>query len=126
MFISSADPEPVVELQQSPANTSQQFSGYGLTLTCSVSVSSDVADRVLVSTTWSKDEREYSNNWDSRISVVPVTLTGDGVYVTNLNFSPLEARDSGMYQCSAVLTSFTGVILTNATIATSLTVEGHH
>jgi hypothetical protein len=116
-------PEPVVELQQSPPNTTQYFAGYDFTLSCLVSVSPEVVGRVSVIATWSKDDREYSNNWDSRISVSPAALTSEGVYATSLSFSPLDSRDSGTYQCMAVLTSYTGVHLANATVTTSLTVE---
>ena len=119
------DPEPVVELWQSPPNASQQrYAGYDLTLSCLISVRADVVDRVQVATSWSKDGRDYSNNWDSRISVAPVALTSDGQYSTSLSFSPLDSRDSGSYQCKAVLTSYTGASLANATVSTSLTVEG--
>ena len=116
------DPEPVAELQQS---TTLHYSGYDLSLSCSVSVSTDVTDRVIVTTTWSKDDREYNSNcWDTHITVVPVSLTSEGVYVTSLYFSPLDTSDTGVYQCTAVLTSFTGITVANATVNTSLTVEG--
>lgn len=105
-------------------NTDQQYSGYDLTLSCHVLVSSVVVDRVRVATTWFKDGRPYNGNWDSHISVTPVTLTSEGVYVTTLNFSPLNIDDSGSYQCIAVLSGFTGAILANTSDSTFLLVKG--
>ena len=125
IFILSPDPEPVIQLEQSPPNMTQYYAGYDLALSCLVSVSPEVVGRVSITATWSKDDREYSNNWDSRISVSPPSLTSDdGVYATSLSFTPLDSRDTGSYQCMAVLTSYTGVPLANATVTTSLTVEG--
>ncbi|CAI8019969.1 Neurotrypsin [Geodia barretti] len=116
-------PAPEVELQQSPSN-SQYFASYDLTLTCIISVSSNVIGRVRLTAGWSKDGIQYiSNSWDSRTSATPVTQISNYVYTTNLKFLPLEERDSGTYQCTAVLTSFTGVPLVNGTNDTSLMVK---
>jgi hypothetical protein len=115
-------PEPIVELTWSP-NTNQVFAGYNLMFSCFILVNSDVIDRVIVATMWYKDGIEYNVNWDSRISVTPATQTSDGVYVTTLTFTPLNSGDSGNYQCTAILTGFTGTSLANATNSTTLAVE---
>lgn len=93
-------------------------------LSCIIFVNSDVVDRVIVAAKWFKDGIEYNVNWDSRISVTPITQTSDGVYVTTLTFAPLNSGDSGNYQCTALLTGFTGTNLANTTNFTTLAVRG--
>ena len=84
-----------------------------------------ISDQVWVAATWSKDGIEYtSNSWDSRISTTPIVRMSNMLYSTSLNFLPLEERDSGNYECTAVLTSFAGVPLANGTNNTSLVVRG--
>ena len=117
------DPEPTIRVQQHP-NSSQLFAGYDLDLSCSISVNTDIADRVLITAAWFKDGIEYNINWDSRISVSPVTLSANGVYTTTLSFMPMNFRDSGNYQCTATLTGYTGTTLSNATDSTTVRVEG--
>ena len=83
----------------------------------------NISDQVTVAATWFKGGIEYIN-WDSRISVTPITLSGDGVYMTTLHFMPLSFEDSGYYQCTATVTGPTGYSLANATNTTTLEVEG--
>ena len=113
----------MIELLWNP-NRDEVFAGYNLMLSCIIFVDSNVVDQVTVAATWFKDGIEYNFNWNSRISVTPVTQTSDGVYVTTLTFTPLNSGDSGSYQCSALLTGFTGTSLANATNSTTLTVKG--
>ena len=110
-------------LQQSPS-TGQHFAGYDLTLSCFVLLTTGIVDQVIVATTWFKDGRKYNENWDSRISVTPVTLMSEGIYSTTLKFSPLNIRDSGSYQCTATLTGFTGATLANASESAYILVQG--
>ena len=113
----------MIELLWNP-NSDEVFAGYNLMLSCIIFVNSNVVDQVIVAATWFKDGIEYNINWDSRISVTPVTQTSDGVYVTTLTFTPLNSGDSGSYRCAALLTGFTGTSLANATNSTTLTVKG--
>ena len=84
----------------------------------------NISDRVTVDTTWFKDGIEFNIHWDSRISVTPIALSGDGVYMTTLRFLPLRFEDSGYYQCTATVTGPTGYSLASATNSTILQVEG--
>ena len=84
----------------------------------------NISDQVTVAATWFKDGIESSMNWDSRISVTPITMSGDGVYMTTLHFMPLSSEDSGYYQCTATVTGPTGYSVANATNTTALDVEG--
>lgn len=117
------DPNPTTTIQRD-SNTSQLFAGYDLVLSCSISINLNLTDRVIPAASWFKDGIEYSFNWDSHISVSPITLSADGVYITTLSFMPLNLGDSGHYQCVSTLTGFTGTTLANATDSTTLTVEG--
>ena len=90
---------------------------------CFVTVN-NISDQVTVATTWFKDGIEFNINWDSRISVIPVALSGDGVFTTTLHFMPLRIEDSGYYQCTATVTAPTGYSLANVTNSTTLKVEG--
>ena len=115
------DPEPSV-LVQTP-NGDQPFAGYGLTLMCFVMVN-NISDKVTVAATWFKDGIEFNINWDSRISVTPVEMSGDRIYMTSLHLMPLSSEDSGNYQCTATVTGPSGYSLANATNTTTLEVEG--
>ena len=84
----------------------------------------NISDQVTVAATWFKDGIESSMNWDSHISVTPITMSGDGVYMTTLHFMPLSSEDSGYYQCTATVTGPTGYSVANATNTTALDVEG--
>ena len=111
-------------MQQTP-KSDQYFAGYDLILSCFIIVNrSDIFDQVTVAATWFKDEIESSMNWDSRISVTPIVLSGGGVYMTTLRFMPLSSEDSANYQCTATVTGPTGYSVANATNTTTLNVEG--
>ena len=110
-------------MQQSP-KTDFHFVGYDLTLSCFISVDSDIVNRVSVAATWFKDGIAYNANWDSRLSVTPVIPTAGGVYTTNLTFAPLNSGDSGRYQCTASLSGLSGTSFANASYITSVIVEG--
>ena len=84
----------------------------------------DIFDQVTVTATWFKDGIECNIIWDSRISVTPVALSGDGIYMSSLHFMPLSLEDSGYYECTATVTGVTGYNLANATNSTILQVEG--
>ena len=92
---------------------------------CVIAVN-NISDRVTVAATWFKDGIEFNINWDSRISdsVIPVPLSGDGVFISTLRFMPLRFEDSGYFQCTATVTGPTGYSLANATNSTILQVEG--
>ena len=118
------DPKPIIVLEQDTLN-SQHFADYDLTLTCSISVSSPVVDQVNMITTWSKDGIQYaSNSWVTHIFVTQAVQINNGHYATSLKFSPLGMTDSGTYECTAILTSFTGTFLTNSTVNISVMVKG--
>ena len=89
---------------------------------CFVTVN-NISDQVTIAATWFKDGTEF-NSWDSRISLLPIALSGDGAYMTTLHFVPLRSEDSGNYQCTATVTGPTGYSLANATNTTTLQVEG--
>ena len=91
-------------------------------LSCFIIVD-NITDEVTVAATWFKDGIEY-NNWDSRISVTPIRLSGDGVYTTSLHFFPLSSEDSANYHCTATVTGPTGYSIANATNSTTIVVEG--
>lgn len=101
----------------------RRYAGYDLTLSCSIAINATVTNRVGISVTWVKDGVSYQDNWDSRISVTPVTLTNSTTYTTTLQFAPLSSADSGSYTCIAVLTAYTGASLVNATDTVPLAVE---
>ena len=115
------DTIPTVKVQQSP-NSNQHFAGHDVILSCFIKVDNST-DEVTVAATWFKGGIEY-NNWDSRISVTPISLNGDGVYMTSLHFMPLSSEDSGYYQCTATATGPTGYSIANATNSTTIVVEG--
>ena len=118
------DPDPTVQIQPTP-NSNQPFAGYDITLSCFIIVnSSDIFDQVTVAATWFKDGIECGINLDSRLSLTPVALNGDGIYLTNLHLTSLNSKDSGNYQCKAVVTGPSGYSLANATNSTYLEVEG--
>ena len=85
----------------------------------------DIVNQVTVSAVWLKDGVEYNANWDSHITVSPLSKDSDGVYITALRFAPLSTGDAGEYQCTAALTGFTGNRLANATNSTTLVIEGN-
>lgn len=122
-----SDPDPTIRVHRN-SSTDQLFAGYDLTLTCFIDISnySHIFDKVTVAVTWFKDGVECNMNWDSRISVTPVALStsGNGIYVTILNFMPLILGDSGNYQCTANLIGSAGTSVANNTDYTTLIVEG--
>ena len=96
-------------------------------LSCVIIVNnSDIFDQVTVTATWFKDGIECSIIWDPRISVTPVALSRDGIYMSSLHFMPLSSEDSGNYECTATVTGVTGYNLANATNSTILQVEGKY
>lgn len=124
-FVIFTDPDPTIRVHRN-SSTDQLFAGYDLTLTCFVDISnySHIFDKVTVSATWFKDGVECNMNWDSRISVTPVALSTNGIYVTTLTFMPLILGDSGNYQCTANLVGSAGTSVANNTDYTALIVEG--
>lgn len=119
------DPDPTVRIHGLPSDN-HYFAGYNLTLSCFIDISnySHIFDQVIVVATWFKDGVECNINWESRISVRPVALSGNGIYITTLSFKPLISGDSANYQCTANLIGSAGTSVANNTVSTTLVVEG--
>ena len=74
--------------------------------------------------TWWKDGVQFTPNWDSRISVSPLSQSGNFSYVTTLTVISLNTGDSGTYSCRATLNGAQGNAIANATVYKSITIEG--
>ena len=77
--------------------------------------------------TWYKNDMEYRESWDTRISASPVTNSSEGLYTTSLKYSSLELRDSGTYKCTVeLINSLTGSLISGSTdtCTTYLKVKG--
>lgn len=85
---------------------------------------SNIIDRATVAAKWLKIGMGCSIELDPHVSLSPISLSGNGTYVTTLSFMPLKSGDSGNYQCMASLTGFTGTSFANATNSTTLVVKG--
>lgn len=125
LFNLFTDSDPTVLIERNP-NTDQLFSGDNLTLSCFITVNdnSTIFDRALIAARWLKNGIECSIELDQHISVSPMELSSDGIFITTLTFMPLKSGDSGDYQCMASLTGFTGTNFANATNSTTLVVKG--
>ena len=85
---------------------------------------STIFDRVLLAARWLKNGIECGIELDPHITVSPIMLSSDGIYISTLTFMPLKSGDSGNYQCMASLTGFTGTSFANSTNSTTLVVKG--
>ena len=99
MYISSlfSVPPPVVTVTLS--HTPPLYTGINLTLTCTVTLDSNVDSGERVVTEWSG----LQDIPEDRYSVTAVNGSGT-TYISSLTISPLAYQDTGIYTCTATVT----------------------
>ena len=101
----------------SPNRTGPLYVGTGLTLTCTVTLNSNV-DSVVV-TSWSG----LQDIPEQRYSVTDASGSG-GSYAGSLTISPLADQDDGTYTCTVTVTGGSNVLQATASDDIIITVNG--
>ena len=117
LSLSNPVPEPDVEIT---ANlTGPLYTGTGLTLTCTVTLDSNVDSGECVETSWSG----LQGIPEQRYSVTGASGSG-GSYTGSLTMSPLADQDDGTYTCTMTVTGESNVLQATASDDIIITVMG--
>ena len=103
----------------SPSPTTALYAGTGLTLTCTVTLNSNVDSGESVVTSWSG----LQGLPEQRYSVTDASSSGGG-YTGSLTISPLADQDDGTYTCTVIVTGGSNVLQATASHAIIITVTG--
>ena len=99
--------------------TGPLYAGTGLTLTCTVTLDSNVDSGESVETSWSGPRAIPGE----RYSVTDASGSG-GSYIDSLTISPLADQDDGTYTCTVTVTEGSNVLQATASNDTIITVMG--
>ena len=116
-FPSHPVPQPGVAVTAN--RTTPLYAGTGLTLTCTVTLDSDVDSGQSVETSWSG----LQDIPEQRYSVTGASGSG-GSYTGSLTISPLADQDNGTYTCTVIVTGGSNVLQATASDDIIITVMG--
>ena len=106
-------------MEVSPSRTTALYAGTGLTLTCTVTLDSNVDSGESVETSWSGlqgiPEQRYS---------VTGASGSEGSYTGSLTISPLADQDDDTYTCTVTVTGGSNVLQATASDDIIITVNG--
>ena len=105
----------------SPNRTGPLYVGTGLTLTCTVTLNSNVDSGESVVTSWSG----LQDIPEQRYSVTGTSGSG-GSYIGSLTISPLADQDDGTYTCTVTVTGGSNVLQATASDDIIITVNGEN
>ena len=112
-------PQPGVSVTANPTTT--LYAGTSLTLTCTVTLDSNVDSGESVETSWSG----LQDIPEQRYSVTGASGSG-GNYTGSLTISPLADHDDGTYTCTVTVTGGSNVLQATASDEIIITVMGKH
>ena len=106
-------------MEVSPSRNTALYAGTGLTLTCTVTLDSNVDSGESIVTSWSglQDIPEH------RYSVTGASGSG-GSYTGSLTISPLADQDDDTYTCTVTVTGGSNVLQVTASGDIIITVRG--
>ena len=117
LSLSHPVPQPGVEVTAN--RTTALYAGTGLTLTCTVTLDSNVDSGESVETSWSGPRAIPGE----RYSVTDANGSG-GSYTGSLTISPLADQDDGTYTCTVTVTGGSNVLQATASNDIIITVMG--
>ena len=106
-------------MEVSSSRTTALYAGTGLTLTCTVTLNSNVDSGVSVETSWSGRQ----DIPEQRYSVTDASDSG-GSYTGSFTISPLADQDDGTYTCTVIVTGGSNVLQATASDDIIITVMG--
>ena len=115
--LSPTVPQPGVDVTLS--HTAPLYAGIDLTLTCTVTLDTNVDNGEMVVTEWSGPQ----DIQEERYSVTGASGSGS-TYTDTLTISPLAHQDDGIYECYMIVTGGSNVYPATASAAVNVTVLG--
>ena len=119
MISSYSHPVPQPDVAVTANRTTTLYAGTGLTLTCTVTLDSNVDSGESVETSWSG----LQGIPEQRYSVTDTSGSG-GSHTGSLTISPLADQDDGIYTCTVTVTGGGNVLQATASDAIIITVNG--
>ena len=101
------------------SHTGPLYAGTGLTLTCTVTLDSNVDSGESVQTSWSG----LQDIPEQRYSVTGASGSG-GSYTSSITISPLADQDDGTYTCTVTVTGGSNILQATARDNITITVIG--
>ena len=106
------------EVEVSSSHTTTLYAGTSLTLTCTVTLDSNVDSRERVETSWSG----LHDIPEQRYSVTGASGSGSS-YTGSFTISPLADQDDGTYTCTVIVTGGSNVLQATASDDIIITVN---